>query len=1427
MNKINIAKKFIAICTIFTLIISFNISTKVNAEFIQNDNDGVVYDTFENFESVDEKQIVNCSLSEGNGSVILEYSPDNVTYNHKDKPNTIDGWYKPNVILTPGGNIIRHLSLLINPESLEAESMDNLGNIDEEYEFDNKFVETISSVKRSWGITYHQFHLFKIKIKEDPSELETFMIKWLPGPYDSEAYLDEIKIFLWAFGDYLPTWSNIENINYNKENIDNYKRTHTKNAQDYISEDGEIYLLVVGKPDSQIYGINYTKLTTDFLSVVLVYEERYLPDGYIISKTIDTTKSDFFGWESIMWESSVPTKDTYVKIQVLDENNSIINSIDGNSDGFKNSPIDLSTLGSQYRKIRLKAILHSEKIRKTPYLLSWVVLWHTSKGFYDSFNFSFRVGESNGIKLSSGNVEISKYYNNWPMYGKNPSNTRSYDGKKVTIKSNKSYWQTDINRHIAGWFKSPVVDDGRVYVGADDNKIYAFDLLLDQDDVWYKHSPVDQSNSNFKIETGVAVDDEYIVFGTSKLNSNENKIYALNKNNLKQEIWRYPSVNDNKICFSASPTISDGVVYITSWSGVSANNNFISDWLDGWNNKALNFLGSRLYNNRLFALDIKTGSTIWAPKNLPSASLNAPAVDDGKIFIGLDRLDGPSLFAYDQFTGEKVWNKTVGAIGRASPIVVDGEDGKIVIALVREQKNFLTFNGTDKIVALDADDGSIIWNYTIGNQSTLLRKTAFLFSEYSNLRGTISPAATPAYYKDTVYVLGSDGILFAFDVNSGELKWKYDERKSITFNSASPIVVDDIVYLLTRNCDLDLLKANNGERISSHRIAYGPVQDYTHFLFASPIIVDGLIVASIMDLLGLESYGHLICFGDHEENKDGKINSIPIHLQKGTWWDTFNAKTDKTSDKNNITFNILDEDGNTLISNLNGSNNNISKIQKNVIHLSADLKIEDTENSYPILRSWGINWNIEDEPPIFNSGTFRAGKGQGGWINLDLSTCTIDVKDFGVGSVLSGIDKDTAKFELVYVDNSGNTITKTFDAECDGESGDQQVTVIANISSLNLKIKDFKNITFQIKDLAGNEATSEKVTFKLDTQKPKSYIKDADKLNNTHNKEVIISAGAENDKSGIASIALYYKLQEESDWKQYGSDKSPYNWSFKTNKSGIYEFTTVATDNAGNTEDIPNIGDVSFLFDMNSPSKPEFDGEYYFNSKPEFSGDKSVTFKDDYEIEIIEYRLDFHGLNDWTTIIYLPLDKNYTEAWSLSQDDWDSMTEDKKYYIYFRVTDTAGNIYETNDESDALVIIKDISPPVADVSFDIGEYEDSWDDTFTITVFISDNAEFDYVILEYSYSTDEKKWSEWEEYGEELEDSPFTWTFEAPDGSGYYKFKTKLYDNAGNYIESSEEMVKVTEFPANSLTMMAILFVILFLISIFAIVKMKKKKEQI
>ena len=1430
----NSTKKTFSIWVILLFLISLFISPSISAEFIPNDfnnPDGVAYDDFGNENDI---TINDCTLD--NGSIRLDQKKFIKNFDKELTPDNVEAWKFASIGGKPGNQSIGgFISQYVTPDLLMGNEFteDEYSNITKAYD-DNVITKAQLGYKRkaTWPMNF-----FRFDTKYNKNIIDEFELTWRFGDYITDTNLEEISMWVWSYGTIINRWVYIGKIIYTQEKIDdtNGYLSFVRRDPNLISNNGIIDMLIVGKPKEE-YDIE-TTLYSDYVKTAITVSKGYVPDGNIKSSFIDPESLQ--GWEQVIWSGSRPSKNSNVKIQILDKNEDVIEDLEGNSEGFTYSPIDLTSLNvSKYKKIKLQALLHSDDIGFSPRLNGWGILWQTSEGFFDSFTYDFRINDSYGVKIDEGKIEVSKFYSDWEIFGKNPENSRSYIGQEIKIGENKTYWYTSMNSEYGGGFRSPVVKDGKVYIGSSDGRIYCFNLITDTpEDENYQ---IDESNPdyNLSVDMSLALTDDYVIVATNRIGVSNN-ITALNINNLSKFEWSYTPDSTNSICYSSSPTIANDRIFITSWSGKFPNNPMFSYLLNKLNNYFLSMFGIGLivFNNKLIGLDVN-GGPLWNPISLPAGSFCTPAVHNGIIYVGCENYEGKSFFAFDENTGEEIWNASIGLIGRSAPVVADGK----VFVMSRQQSPY-SFKGNDTVFAFDAETGEEIWNFSIGNNTNVMGNYLRTYG-IDNRISASSPVCTPAYYDGLLFVISQQGILYAFDSSNGEEKWIFNAAEAIPgsdlipYHAASPVVVDGIVYVATaiktlledRAYIFALDSSADGTIKWEYEITdpeINPIVPQNHVIFASPVVVDGLVLISENSKISGETEyrGRLQCIGKYHENLMGSVYSIPIHVQKGKWWNKFNATTQNLSKNNTISFKILDENNKVLKSGLNGDNNSISDIKENVIKIYGELKIGNLKEPIPSLEDWLITWNIEDKAPEFIENSFRAGEGQEGWINLQkLPDCSIRARDIGTTAVVSGLDVDSAKYLLRYVKKGATNVTSQwFEAVCDKTSGAIETKITAKLSKdlEDIDIKELKSIRFKIADLAGNVNTSENVTFKLDSIKPSSTIINANNYTDRYN-EVVIEAQGSDDESGILSISLYYRSLNSSKWVQYGTSQSPYVWSFENHTSDEYEFCTIAKDKAGNTEDFPDKGQISFLFDMNKPFEPVFENYYSFDSLPEFT----INFADDYLLDSVEYKLSFHGIFDWITIADNIDEREYTAKWTLSQNDWDRMLEDILYTMFFRITDICGNVYETPSDLEALQLVKNELPQEThNVTLELSDYEEGgWDDSFIITGVLPFDMDYEYVSLKYSYSSDNNKFSNWEKYGDELSEAPFEWDFKAKDGDGYYKFKVTIY-NKGDIVESYPISVNIAEFPTTLVIAVIVLFFILFLFTLISIKKMKMKKK--
>jgi hypothetical protein len=602
-------------------------------------------------------------------------------------------------------------------------------------------------------------------------------------------------------------------------------------------------------------------------------------------------------------------------------------------------------------------------------------------------------------------------------------------------------------------------------------------------------------------------------------------------------------------------------------------------------------------------------------------------------------------------------------------------------------------------------------------------------------------------------------------------------------------------------------------------------------IVSSPIVSNGLVFFG-------DNNGKLYSLGKFEkpENKEisGSIVSIPIKIPDQYWWHEFHVNYDKlVSKKNDIKFSILDKDRNFIKEITKKSSIVDDEFDKRTIRLRADLYAKNFSFN-PKLLDWKVTFIKDNKPPIIDEESFKPG---GGWINITTPVCEVKVSDEGSGLLLS-----SAEYTLNYFVNDSTLKEYSDKPQYTGENGDESSILIVDISKLNFSknITKLENITFSIKDYANN-IDSKIFTFKQDFEKPSSNIEGTFEESYATS-PIVINANAydpgrlNKDASGVAVVDLIYRFSQSGDfsgeWKHF-SDSAPrdptttYNprWEFEDiEDGGWYQLCTIATDARGNKENLPKENDtriVTFIFDPNPPKNPQFTVPSWFNTTPKLS----AVFSDDFLLKSVEYRPYFE--TEWIDIKSDINAKSYKATWTVSSAFWEQMEEGETNYLYFRLTDSLGNMKIIDDIINAFPITKDISEPIVDLDIPNLEAEWSWDDTFNISAFADDinGSGIEFVELYYRYSEDNETWNNWTTYEEPLTSTPFEWKFRADEGNGYYEFYIRAEDEAGNVAISPIFTTGVNLFPLLFVVSMVILVIaLLFFTTILYLVWRKKKQ---
>lgn len=367
----------------------------------------------------------------------------------------------------------------------------------------------------------------------------------------------------------------------------------------------------------------------------------------------------------------------------------------------------------------------------------------------------------------------------WPMFQYDSTRSGSNPDVSGPISAPRERWTAE----IGSVWGSPIMKDGRVYVGSYDKKLHALDVRTGNTEWEYPTAEY--------IDTTPVVDDGTVYFGGFDRN-----IHAVDVDTGSREwirktggyIRSSPTVVDDTLYIGGNcrilecvadhpiPEQKHGDVYaldpqtgavrwhVTPEKGVISSPAVLGDTL---------FVASR--DGVVHALDTATGETRWTYETIRLV-VSTPAIGEDNVYIA----DwGGNVYAIDAGTGEERWAvSTKAQYISGSPAVHDGTV-YIGVAAVPEKNP----EGAEKpyemrgeVLALSAHDGDRLWTFRTD---------------------AIEIGSSPAVTNDAVYVgshsLDNDlpGWVYALDPGSGDVLWQL-EVEGIGVGS-SPAVVDGML----------------------------------------------------------------------------------------------------------------------------------------------------------------------------------------------------------------------------------------------------------------------------------------------------------------------------------------------------------------------------------------------------------------------------------------------------------------------------------------------------------------------------------------------------------------------------------------------------------------------------------------------------------
>ncbi|MBD3308597.1 PQQ-binding-like beta-propeller repeat protein, partial [candidate division KSB3 bacterium] len=304
---------------------------------------------------------------------------------------------------------------------------------------------------------------------------------------------------------------------------------------------------------------------------------------------------------------------------------------------------------------------------------------------------------------------------------------------------------------------SPVVHKGVLYVGAQDNNLYA--VNIDNGSFRWKYP----TEHGVVSSPAVADEENLVLYG-----SLDHSLYAVD--------WRTGKLSwsvETQGPVQSSPSIMHGHVFFGSDDGRLyavrlASGKIQWQWEGGDPIRTRPLVTGELIvvgqeSGYVIGVDL-AGQIVWRFK-AKRAVYSSPVDHEGLVFFG--SMDW-HVYALDIARGWKVW-----ALRTNKPIVSSPAygDDRVYIGSV-----------DGNLYAIDASSGKERWRFETEGQIT----------------------SSPAYVDGVVYFGGVDKKVYSVDAKTGRLRWSYETEGKIT---SSPAVHDGIVYVASMDHHVYALKA--------------------------------------------------------------------------------------------------------------------------------------------------------------------------------------------------------------------------------------------------------------------------------------------------------------------------------------------------------------------------------------------------------------------------------------------------------------------------------------------------------------------------------------------------------------------------------------------------------------------------------------------
>lgn len=313
-------------------------------------------------------------------------------------------------------------------------------------------------------------------------------------------------------------------------------------------------------------------------------------------------------------------------------------------------------------------------------------------------------------------VNAQQVSGDWPMFHLDPAHSGASTGNPVLAPT--LLWKYILPTHAKYTYdgpfivSSPAAVGGMVYVGAEDDNVYALNAT--------------NGNQIWIYTTGGVYSSPAVVGGVVYVGSEDGNFYALNATDGTQ-LW-----NHNTGGIASSPAVISNLVYVCSDEGTVYALNAING-TQLWKYKPGGGLSSPAVANcivyigsvdaNVYALSAVSGTLIWKFYTGSSAGvLGSVAVADGVVYTGTME---HNFYALNASNGNQIWNYNISNLGLSTPAYAFG---------------VVYFGAFDyNVYALNATSGIQIWSYATEN----------------------SVESSPAVVNGVVYIGSNDATIYA------------------------------------------------------------------------------------------------------------------------------------------------------------------------------------------------------------------------------------------------------------------------------------------------------------------------------------------------------------------------------------------------------------------------------------------------------------------------------------------------------------------------------------------------------------------------------------------------------------------------------------------------------------------------------------------